>query len=177
MKYKKKYNYLSNQFKLFKLTVPFKDALRYIIFICKLFRMTDNRVSIGISISSTTLSRVIINTKKVKVKIFLDASICEITLSMNNVSAWTSTLGVNFGIEICGESDHPSKHRFFTEVVGGGKKFTKKRDPFKATTGFVITLPGAGRGGKHGGDAGSLGRPAMRLETAMDPVNNLFKRD
>lgn len=97
---------------------------------------------------------------------------------MNNVSAWTSTLGVNFGIEICGESGHPSKHRFFTEAVGGGKKFTKKkRDPFKATTGFVITLPGAGRGGKHGGDAGSLGRPAMRLETAMDPVNNLFKRD
>lgn len=71
---------------------------------------------------------------------------------------------------IRGESGHPSKHRFFTE---GEEKNLQRNDLFLPRTGFVIML--SGRGKARG--RCSLGRPAMRLETAMDSVNNLFKRD
>lgn len=61
---------------------------------------------------------------------------------------------------------------------GGGWGNLQRNGPFAtAVDEFRNYVTGARRGGKHGGDGGSLGRPAMRLETAMDSVNNLFKRD
>lgn len=85
---------------------------------------------------------------------------------------FASDRGVNFAIEICGESGDPSKHRFHRGCRG---KNLQRNNPFGTVEDeFRNYVMGEG---KHEGDSGSLARSAMRLGTAMDSVNNLFKRD